>query len=375
MKNHKLYYADKLQINDSHKEIDIINKLSNAYPDYEKTGLKLKGNDIYICKTIVEDKINEYISLVDKITNLNQGNKTDHNEKMIRDEIFYSLYIEHESSSRKDISKIMSNDLSKIKKTERRLEINLWNAISYISSYPSIGHGNLRIIYSILTTDIDMGDEALENTSLYRSGNVTIDKYSGIAPELVFDHVDMLFKFLKDSETNDIQNKVFKSILSHFYFEIIHPYYDFNGRTGRLLVYWYGLNNDIKKYTDYFASSLGHYRKQYIRAFNEAQKLLLVDATYAVVKILDILITNKQHYLFVYKINQDVMNKHKRELSTISKSILMKILSIYDIYELDKSSWIKKSSIDEHFKDYQPTTIYNSLDELKKYKIIETTNT
>ncbi|MGL4951668.1 MAG: hypothetical protein ACRC4L_01635, partial [Mycoplasma sp.] len=197
MKNDKLYYADKLQLNHTHREIDVTKKLSNLYPDYIKTGLTINNHDIYICQSLVEEKISEYISLVDKITNLNQINKTDHNEKMIRDEIFYSLYIEHESSSRKDISKIISNDLSKIKKIERRLEVNIWNAISYISSYPLINHTNLNIIYSILTTDIDMENNSLENTSLYRLDNVSIgNKYNGIEPNLVVSHMNNLMEYM-----------------------------------------------------------------------------------------------------------------------------------------------------------------------------------
>ncbi|MGL4948005.1 MAG: Fic family protein, partial [Mycoplasma sp.] len=281
-----LYYADKLLLNKSHTEKDVIEKLSTRYPDYTKTNLSILNNDIYVCRSIIDSKINEYIALVDKITSLKQLNITDHNSKMIRDEIFYSLFIEHESSSRKDIAKILSNQELKDNHSPMRLEKNLWTSIQYVSIKPDINESNLSTIYRILTTNIEMFENTLPNNLIYRDDGVSISKYHGIDHLEIKKHMDYLFQFMNDNCDLTKSQHLFNVLLAHYYFEIIHPYFDFNGRTGRLLVYWYGVINNIKEYTNYFASSLGHYREQYISAFSESQKLLRVDATYPLAKML-----------------------------------------------------------------------------------------
>ena len=357
-----LAYFDKLLLNKKNGENDILDKLKKFYEnDYKKTSLKIGDFDVWVSKSIIDEKIKIYLNYND----LYPG-KTSHFKNVLVNEIYYTLNIERESSSRKAIKDIVNN--SKIINTENKdmLERNLFNSFEFIlNSKANINKENLSTVYKILTTDIDMGTNKLDG-EFYRLDDVTINNFKGINSKMIDKHMDALFNFINDLNDDDF---IYKALLIHFYFETIHPFYDFNGRLGRILVFWYSVK--INKVLDllFFSTSIAHYRDQYIKAFNESRKLKNLDATFVISSILDILNKNKENYQILEKIKKYSLDKYNKDVSYIAKDMIMNVLSLKDISGSKQDN--KKSTIDDFFKEYSSSVIYNELNTLKVRKIIK----
>ncbi|MDK2819341.1 MAG: Fic family protein, partial [Mycoplasmataceae bacterium] len=294
--------------------------------------------------------------------------KSEHIKDVLINEIYYTLNVERESSSRKAIKDIVNNSKSLEENDKNMLEKNLWNAFEFIMiSKPNINKQNLNTVYRILTTDIDMGQNILDG-DFYRLDDVLINEFKGVDAKLVEEHMNSLFEVINDLNDEDF---IYKAILIHFYFETIHPFYDFNGRLGRILVFWYSIK--INKVNDllFFSTSISHYRDQYIKSFNESRKLKNVDATFVICNIIDILIKNKKNYQTLTKIKTHSLDKYNKDLSFIAKDMIMNILSLKDISGYSEDNWIKKSTIDDFYKEYTNSVIYNELNTLKARNIIK----
>ncbi|MBU1101931.1 MAG: Fic family protein [Bacteroidetes bacterium] len=63
-------------------------------------------------------------------------------------------------------------------------------------------------------------------------------------PQLIIDLMDNLVRFINDKAVLDVDPLV-KMAIIHFQFESIHPFYDGNGRTGRILNIVYLVMNDL----------------------------------------------------------------------------------------------------------------------------------
>lgn len=63
-------------------------------------------------------------------------------------------------------------------------------------------------------------------------------------PQLIIDLMDNLVNFINDKEMLDVDPLV-KMAIVHFQFESIHPFYDGNGRTGRIINIVYLVMNDL----------------------------------------------------------------------------------------------------------------------------------
>lgn len=363
-----LAYFDKLQLNKNSNEIEILNKLKLFYKnDYTKTNLKIGDFDIWISKSIIDDKIKTYMAYND----LYPG-EIRHLKNFLVSEIYYTLNIEHESSSRKAIKDIVNNSKEINSNNQDMLERNLFNAFEFLfNSKANINKENLHTVYKILTTDIDMGLNKLDG-DFYRLDDVSINIFKGIEAKMIDHHMESLFDFINDSNDEDF---IYKALLIHFYFETIHPFYDFNGRLGRILVFWYSMK--INRISDlmFFSTSIFHYRDQYIKAFNESRKLKNIDATFVICSIIDILNKNKLSYQLLESIKKYSLDKYNKDLSFIAKDMIMNVHSLKNISGSKEDNWIKKSTIDNFYQEYSSSVVYNELNILKSRKIINISNT
>lgn len=82
----------------------------------------------------------------------------------------------------------------------------------------------------------------LEIAGKFRNNNVIVGNYRppffDDVPELIERFCEWMIKEFKYSQTQSIKIAIIQSIVAHVYLELIHPFADGNGRTGRLLEYY-----------------------------------------------------------------------------------------------------------------------------------------
>lgn len=354
-----IVYADKLHINKGDDLKTIINKFSNFYNNnYYETMIKINNHATYVNKDVLKPLVEELYGYWDQI---NQIKTIDYKDTFC-DEIFHSLSIESIQSSRRIIKDIVNN-----KPYDNQLINNMY--ISYLSIQtikPKIDLDYLKLIYQILTSNIDMGNEKLDGT-YFREDEVCIGVYNGSQSRFVLSDMKSLLDYINSDI--DKQDPVLKILLVHLCFELIHPYYDMNGRTGRILAWWMNYIKYQLPNLAYFSISTCHFRETYLKAFNETKKSKDIDLTYELAKLIQIFILQAKNYLIVNQINEYVFDKHKINLNSLQKSILMRYLAHQDIYNKPQNAKMKMSEIWDYFKDYSQQMIYREIKKLENYKL------
>ena len=235
-------------------------------------------------------------------------------------EIEGTLSIENVPTTRMRIEQIIKGD--DIKDKNDQIIKNMTNAIEYILKKPEFNKDNLHKLYEMLS------DKCLEESQVlkdyYRDAPVYIDRYDCAPVEAIDECMNSLFSFIN----KNINNREISFLLphiAHYYIVYIHPYFDYNGRTARMVSLWislltdYNISNPI-----YLSEAINDNKKLYYNALRETRDMNN-DVSYFLIYILKISIK----YLFIYKNMahiEDNMLQKGISLSSSEKNYLKKIL-------------------------------------------------
>lgn len=158
-------------------------------------------------------------------------------------EIEGTLNIENIKSTHKRIKQVCeSGDL---KDRNDIIIRNMNNAISFIvDESPEFNKENLYKLYNIVSKDCLKDDDQL-NGNYYRDDSVTIgngviDRDKGAPYNKIEEMMDGLFEFVAGYKQYKDEKDVVYLLphICHYYILYVHPYFDYNGRTARMVSFW-----------------------------------------------------------------------------------------------------------------------------------------
>ncbi len=175
------------------------------------------------------------------------------------------LYINNEylKSYREDLDKFLDGlDYMKNKSFAKQVMFssnnkdNINNGYQYILEHNSINKDSLKELYNILSKDL-LSEDYLRYMGLYyrekpvyitNGSSLNKEPFKGVDYTKLDYYMDSLFEFINEDNISKDMDYFIKSQIIYFYLIYLHPYFDINGRTGRLLAMWYLLNKESYPY-------------------------------------------------------------------------------------------------------------------------------
>ncbi len=249
----------------------------------------------------------EYLRILLSDFDVSQGSLFDRNvDQIIVSRLFSevegSLAIENVPTTHKRIAEIQRN--GNLKDKNDIIVKNMLNAVKYIiNEKPQFNKDNLLKLYSILSNDCLDEDCKLKDGAFYRDDSVTIDNYEGADHHILDECMDSMFAFANASE-NIKKYGVLLPYICHYYILYVHPYFDYNGRTARMVSFWLNWINNIVDAPYFMSEAINESKNSYYKALRETRNTRN-DLTYFLGYVLETSIK----YSFVYK-NLEEIAKH-----------------------------------------------------------------
>jgi len=272
--------------------------------------------------------VNNYLkSVIDDIdqnkTSLFSRNASDMLLSRIYSEIEGSLNIESVPTTRKVLDEIAKGKKEPSSLNEQIIK-NMIEGIRFVNEIPEFNETNLYKLYTILSNGcLDEEDKLIEG-NIYRHDGVEVGGYQGCPVDKIKECMDSLFTFVN----NNLKNLDYINYLphiAHYYIAYVHPYFDYNGRTARMVSYWISLLSNKDVLPPLASEAINQTKSNYYESLSETRDANN-DLTYFFIYIFNIL--NK--YIFTYKnieeISQQLMNEQSVVLSSNEKTYLKKIL-------------------------------------------------
>ena len=235
-------------------------------------------------------------------------------EDMLKSRLFSeiegTLKVENVPTTHKRIAEV-----SKMKNPTKTNDIiikNMLNAVEFIiNEKPKFNKENLLKLYNILSSNCLSEDKKLRDGEYYRHGAVYIDKYEGASHKIIDECMNSLFEFANDERCIKEYDNLLPYIC-HYYILYVHPYFDYNGRTARMVSFWLNYINDIAIAPYFMSEAINDSKGDYYNAIRNTRETNN-DLTYFLGYILETSIK----YSFVYKNLEEI----KTELSTSGESL------------------------------------------------------
>src|SRR5574344_5663 len=291
-----------------------------------------------------------------------------HSDEITRSRVYSelegSVNIENVPTTRKRTADLIAQ---KIKPENRNdvIILNMDSAIGFVSEKPEFTKENLRKLYEILSHGCLDEEDQLAPDAFYRNDDVEIDGYKGCPVEEIESCMDSLFAFVNQNLSNPKYTYLLPHI-AHYYLVYIHPYFDYNGRTSRMISLWISLLSKAASSFPCFISEAINQRKSgYYYALEDARDAHN-DLTYFLIYIYqvsldyfycykniesiettlknkDITLTSTQEnylkrILISYKGKFSFKDFEKFTMTTMSKVGALKILNAFESYGVLKSS-------------------------------------
>ena len=253
----------------------------------------------------------------------------------------------------KDIIKHPSNILDA---EEKRRILNLYQGYRYISTHHDVNKESLKKLYTILSNGLLSPEDEQNMGAFYRKNPVYIfysDRLDvlpeqGIEASKIEEAMQKYFAFFHKSIPKDLVSYYIHSQILHFYFCVIHPYYDINGRTSRTMSMWYLLNHEAYPFI-IFNRAIQLDKTYYYKVIRESKKFANITC------FLKYMLENGIVELEKEAVMQEIASSTSTHLSAGDYQALYYILSM-------KGNWT--------LADF--ASFYNRLNDKKRFKEIYT---
>lgn len=296
---------------------------------------------------------------------------------LLASETFHTLFTEGEVSSRRNIRNSFAKSDSRF-----QVEDNIKNFITaykYAISPKEFSISNLFTLYKLISENVIDSESELKDGEMYRTEDVFIRSnqlagdFKGFAPDQINPALKSLFVFLNNSDI-DIY---LRAVVGHIYFEMIHPYYDFNGRTGRFIPLWLFANSSQTEEMLYFATAIGNFKDQYRSMFNQNidHQSHNVNMDRMVKKLLRLLIVNQHQYAWLKETEKKYIEARGKSFSNLQKDFIWYLMNKNEISN-SVDGWSKLGTDGENFIELKLrlATFSNDTNLLKDAGIIQITN-
>ncbi|MBQ6233556.1 MAG: Fic family protein [Clostridia bacterium] len=248
-----------------------------------------------------------------------------YSKKCLIDEIVITNSIEGVHSSRKEIGEalsILENQANQKKGKKSRFAglVNKYLKLLKEETIRLYECKDVRDLYDevFLEEVIHEDPDNMPDGELFRKGPVSVVSatgkilHSGILPESkIIEYMNIALKFLNDDSV--VENDLIRICIFHYLLEYIHPFYDGNGRLGRLILS-YGLSNSL-----YYliAFRISETIKENINAFYKAFKecndpLNRGDLTPFLLMQLDMIFLSMDELIESLEKKKDTLTKYQR---------------------------------------------------------------
>lgn len=192
--------------------------------------------------------------------------------KTAEDEIVATSAIENIDFSRDSVRNILKGYAPKNDQESRILGIK--KGLEFIADTSNkITEENLHKLYMMTVGDFLEGDDRLNDGELYRHDTVSVVgnqiEHMGVHYKKIPGFMKALIEFIN---ADDSINDLIKAAIVHFYFAYVHPYFDGNGRTARLMHLWFLIQKGYQSALFIpFSGLIEKSRKAYYDAFSAVE--------------------------------------------------------------------------------------------------------
>ena len=228
-------------------------------------------------------------------------------------EIEGSLNIENVPTTRKRIADICEKKV--LEDQNDKIIKNMVEAVAFIvTEKPDFNKDNLKKLYDILSKDCLEEDKRLLPNAYYRHDKVYIDVYEGAEHTIIDECMNSMFAFANDKDNVEKLDMLLPYIC-HYYILYIHPYFDYNGRTARMVSFWLSYINNIAGAPLFMSEAINENKGDYYRAITNTRNTNN-DLTYFLIYILETSIK----YSLVYKNLEEIKNELSKTGDTLTST-------------------------------------------------------
>lgn len=270
----------------------------------------------------------EYISILQEDYQMNQSTLVARNARDIVISRLYSeiegtLRIENVPTTRKRIKEIHEG-VNIVDRNDIIIQ-NMIKAMEYIlNELPEFNKDNLLKIYHMLSDQCLDEEDKLKDGMYYRDDGVMVGGFDGAEAGAIDECMDSLFEFANNKD-NIKKYDFLLPYICHYYLLYIHPYFDYNGRTARMISFWLCCINKINYAPYYLSEAINEDKQAYYNAIVQS-RITNNDLTYFLGYILDTAIK----YSFVYKNVENIKNdliKAGESLTAAEYTYLKKVIA------------------------------------------------
>lgn len=236
--------------------------------------------------------------------------------KLIINEAQSNNEIEGVKSTKKELSEALK-ELTKPEPKNKKF-LGLMKTYLHIEDIdPFKKTESFRVLYDNLVAD-EISSDDIPDGELFRKGYVEVNDgnsttHIGISSEK---NILIALEKLIDYLNNQSHPNLYRYMVAHYFYEYIHPFYDGNGRTGRLIVGSY-LSRYLEKYSAItFSYAVNKNKSKYYKALEEVPSPLNKgEITFYLIDMLQLLSSGQKGIIEDLEENLLKLNRIKEYLS------------------------------------------------------------
>lgn len=300
----------KLQYKYSKEKVQEVIETLNGIGYTEIPLNDFKGQKLVYIKSLLQLSMNTV-----KLLLTPQTSSENYGIKAMEEEIYSTLLIENINSSRNSIRNILNGYSPKNDEEERIYGMK--KGLEFISNRDNkITEENLYKLYKMTIGDFLEEENKLLPDNFYRHDDVYImgskTEHKGLPHTELNSYMKKLIEFIN---SEDDFNDLWKGAVIHFYIGYIHPYFDGNGRTARLVHLWYLVQRGYSSalYIP-FSSYINTEKNRYYNAYTITEENQNISCKIDVTPFISYFIENVYNKLGNTVMKADVIEKYKNIL-------------------------------------------------------------